>query len=448
MKDHKASTPIADFIEKYSDSGTLRFHMPGHKGKNVIGCESFDITEIAGADVLYGAEGIIAESEDVASELFGTAHTFYSTEGSTLLIKAMLALATAGKKGKKTVLAGRNAHKAFIYGCALLGIEPEWIYSESESICSCKISGNDVRAALEKMPEKPCAVYITSPDYLGNISNIKEISAVCREFDVPLLIDNAHGAYLKFLDEDIHPITLGADMCCDSAHKTLPVLTGGAYLHISKNASQSFKENARSVLSVFASTSPSYLTLLSLDRCNRYLFSDFKEELRKCVCDVEKLKKRLCQKGFVFSGDEKTKMVFDAKSSGYTGFELAGILRKNGCEAEFSDEDFMVLMITPKNTEDELVRLERIFEEITVKNPIKKEKICITQGKRMMPVRDAVLAVGKKIKVRDAVGKICAIPAVSCPPAIPIVISGEIITKDSVSLFEKYGIEEIEIVDE
>ena len=124
------TTPIADFVKAYAKRGVSRFHMPGHKGRSVIGCEGLDITEISGADVLYSPDGIIAESENNASRLFGSAHSFYSTEGSTLAIKAMLALikksAPVGRRTK--VLAARNVHKAFIYACALLDIDAEWIY--------------------------------------------------------------------------------------------------------------------------------------------------------------------------------------------------------------------------------------------------------------------------------------------------------------------------------
>ena len=125
-------TPIFDFVKAYADSNTSRFHMPGHKGKGPLGCERLDITEIDGADVLSHAEGIIAESERCAAELFGTAGTFYSAEGSTLCIKAMLAMAVGiSREGKiARVLAARNAHKAFIYACAMLDIDVEWIYPD------------------------------------------------------------------------------------------------------------------------------------------------------------------------------------------------------------------------------------------------------------------------------------------------------------------------------
>ena len=247
-------TPIVDFVDSYMSSHISRFHMPGHKGRDHLGFERYDITEIGGADTLYSADGIILESENNASKLFGTAHSFYSTEGASLAIKAMLALACSGCNGRPLIFAARNSHKSFVYACALLDADVKWMYSSStKHLCECMISAEGVRETLETSNKKPCAVYITSPDYLGNIADVMGIAEVCHSYDVPLLVDNAHGAYLKFLPESCHPIDEGADMCCDSAHKTLPVLTGGAYLHISKRADRSPR---RSPLSDVSPPSP------------------------------------------------------------------------------------------------------------------------------------------------------------------------------------------------
>ena len=135
------------------------------------------------------------------------------------------------------ILAGRNAHKAFLHACALLDVTPQWLYPEgSDSLCACPITAEGLETALSTAERRPMAVYLTSPDYLGGMLDIAALSAVCRAHGVPLLVDNAHGAYLKFLPHPAHPLDLGAALCCDSAHKTLPVLTGGAYLHIGKDA--------------------------------------------------------------------------------------------------------------------------------------------------------------------------------------------------------------------
>ena len=279
------NTPICDFVNKYAESEKARFHMPGHKGKGFLGTEHLDITEIDGADVLYNAKGIIKESQENASKLFGSEKTLYSAEGSSLSIRAMLYLALlyAKQSGRKPAIAAfRNVHKAFISASALLDIETQWIYPENQSgIISCGISPQNVDVLLTGIEEKPAALYVTSPDYLGNVQDIAGLSEVCKKHGILLLVDNAHGAYLKFLPQDIHPITLGADICCDSAHKTLPVLTGGAYLHISENAPDILYAEAERAMSLFASTSPSYLILQSLDIANKYMSDGYK---RKKLC--------------------------------------------------------------------------------------------------------------------------------------------------------------------
>ena len=232
--------------------------MPGHKGMGEV--ETFDITEIEGADVLYSPKGIIRESENNAARLFGTARTVYSAEGSSLSIRAMLDLAMLwGKEQGKgsTVLAARNAHKTFISGAALLDLDVEWIYGEGSTLCECEVGAAELDAKLEKMHragKSPFAVYLTSPDYLGNILDIRALSEVCRKYGVLCLVDNAHGAYLAFFENSMHPIALGAHMCADSAHKTLPVLTGGSYLHLSLGLPEWTYARADDAMALFAST--------------------------------------------------------------------------------------------------------------------------------------------------------------------------------------------------
>ena len=429
-----------------------RMHMPGHKGKGTLGIEKLDITEITGADVLYSADGIISESQRNAAKLFGTAATFYSTEGSTLAIKAMLALVhTENRKNRKTlILAQRNAHKAFINAAALLDLEVEWMYHDavSEHICSCVISADSVKKRLSLLSELPDAVYITSPDYLGNIADVAGISSVCDSFGIPLLVDNAHGAYLNFLDTSAHPIALGASMCCDSAHKTLPVITGGAYLHVAKKASR-YVDRAASIMSLFASTSPSYLIMQSLDLCNDILDSSYRTDLMRTVDRLNTLKSRIFEFGFEFSKSEALKLVINAKRFGYTGADLAEHLQEYMIEPEFVDEDYVVLMASTSTTERDFVRIETAFGTLKTKKPIlQTNNYNITPHKRGLSIRDAVFSPTQKLPVHEAVGRICAAPTVSCPPAIPIVVSGEIIEEGDVELFFKYGKTDISVVSE
>ena len=442
-------TPIYDFVQNYINSDAVRFHMPGHKGISHLGCEALDITEINGADVLYSPSGIIAESERNAASLFGSAQTFYSAEGSSLAIRAMLGTVCESRAGKRiTVLAARNAHKAFLYSCALLNIDIEWIFpSEFSHICASPITSDELRAKLGKMKEKPSAVYVTLPDYLGNIADIRGLSAVCDEFSLPLLVDNAHGAYLAFLQPSLHPIALGATACCDSAHKTLPVLTGGAYLHFSEKAPKEYIANARKYLSLFASTSPSYLILQSLDLFNAQA-KGYKEQLEICAEKVKNIKARISDLGFFFIGNEPMKLTVDAKRSGLSGDELGEALREQGIECEFSDPDYLVLMVTPENSERDFERLLAAFENITAREPIAPQKFELTAPRVAMSVREAILSPSRNIPVREAVGKVCAAPALSCPPAVPAVVSGEIIDESLVRLMEYYGTETIDIIDE
>ena len=285
------NTPVVDFVRRYAQQRTTRMHMPGHKGRGPLGCEERDITEIAGADELYEAEGIIAQSEANATQLFGTARTYYSTEGSSQCIRAMLHLALQmrpAKAGRPVLLAARNAHKALLYAAALLDFDIQWLWPAPDAagaLCTCPVEPEALSSALDELSAEsrtPFGVYLTSPDYLGFVQDVAGLSAVCHAHGLPLLVDNAHGAYLHFLKEGSrHPIQLGADLCCDSAHKTLPVLTGGAYLHLGPSV-QADEAAVRNALALFGSTSPSYLILQSLDAANAVLADSFREKLDIC----------------------------------------------------------------------------------------------------------------------------------------------------------------------
>lgn len=438
-----SKTPIADFIDSYIKSDFSRLHMPGHKGQTDF--EAFDITEIKGADSLYEANGIIAESEDIASKIFGTDHTFYSTEGSSQCIKAMLFLAVTGRKQKDKrplVLAARNVHKAFIRASALIDFDVEWLMPETtDSICSCTVSADSLRSRLSALPKKPCAVYITSPDYLGNIAQIKQLSKVCKEFDIPLLVDNAHGAYLKFAN--LHPIDLGADMCCDSAHKTLPVLTGGAYLHI-KN--KEYIKSARLALGLFGSTSPSYLILRSLDLANKYISEEISDELKKTLIKLKDLLVYINEIGLINKSAEPLKITLSAQSIGYSGFEIDKALRAEKIESEYADENFVVLMFSTKNSDEDFDRIKKALGALNHRESIKNVSLNLPKPKQKTTIREAYFSKQIEIDANGAENKICGISCVSCPPAIPIAISGELITKEHIKLFKKYGIKKINVL--
>ena len=420
--------------------------MPGHKGFGELG-ERFDLTEIAGADSLYDARGIIKESEENASGLFG-ANTFYSTEGSSHAIRAMLFLLTVYAKGqgkKPLVLAGRNAHKTLVGASALIDFEIEWLIPKDATYLSCPITADEIEARL-LANEKLSAVYLTSPDYLGNIASIGEIADVCHRHGVLLLVDNAHGAYLKFLPESLHPMDLGADMCSDSAHKTLPVLTGGAYLHISKNAPSYFCENAKNALALFGSTSPSYLILASLDAANRYISDGYREKLSRFVRKLETVKNELIENGHSVLDGEPMKLALSTKPYGYSGYELEKYLSEHNFTPEFADPDFIVLMPTPEISDAELERLKFTLIDFPRRDAILSKPPRIATPRRVMSPREATLTPSESIPVSAALGRVLASITVGCPPAVPILVSGEIIDEAAIKCFTYYGITECSVV--
>lgn len=440
-------TPIVSFLKSYQEKSPVRMHMPGHKGAGILGFEGMDLTEIYGADELFAAEGIIKESEQNASSLFGCP-TYYSTQGSTLCIQTMCTILCqdAKSKGKKPkILAGRNAHRSFIHAAALLDFEIEWLYGNSDYL-SCKIHAEDLEKAI--IESLPTAVYLTNPDYLGNLLDIQSLASVCKKHNVLLAIDNAHGAYLHFLEPSLHPIDLGADLCCDSAHKTLPVLTGGAYLHLSESLNQVWKNDVKHFMEYFSSTSPSYLIMASLDAANEVLDTTFRNSLSECVRSVASLKNTLVQHGYTILSGEPMKITISTKEFGYTGNEIANLLMECDIYPEFYDSDYIVLMPSPYNTKDDLKRLETCLCGIERKPILINKPPKLEQSKKAMNVRQALFSSSITLDVSKSLGQVCSSVTVSCPPAILPVIPGEVISESSIEVMKYYGIETVRVVKE
>ncbi len=439
------TTPVADFIEAYQNSGTVRLHMPGHKGKGAPE-NALDLTEIDGAGDLFAEKGIVAESEENASAVFGF-RTYYSTEGASLAIRTMLALAVSD--GNRTVLAARNAHRSYLSAAILLDLKTEWLCGNMPAgVLFCSVTPDQTERALWEMRRAgrlPAAVYITSPDYLGNMLDIRGIAAVCRRYHVLLLVDNAHGAYLRFLPESLHPMDLGADLCVDSAHKTLPVLTGGAYLHLSRSAEKRFADLVKETMALFASSSPSYLILRSLDLANPYLTA-FSGSLRTFLPQCSALKRRLKENGYELTGDEPLKLTLRTKPYGYTGDSFARILTGEALVPEFHDPDHLTCMLSPLNTTGELDRLADVLCAQPHRTQIDEKPPRFRLPERVLSPREAFFRPRERIPTRSACGRICASVSVSCPPAVPIVAAGERIDEGAVRLMLYYGTEEISVV--
>lgn len=460
-------TPIAAFCKEYGERDVTRFHMPGHKGEGPLGVEGLDLTEVKGADSLYEAEGIIAESEANAASLFGSRATFYSAGGSSQSVKAMCLLAVRQYNkdhfGKCTILAGRNAHKSFVQACQLIGFDVRWLHTEEDaySLCRCTITPDGLEQRLQLLRDEQvplAAVYVTSPDYLGNVLDISGLSEVAHAYGVPLLVDNAHGAYLKFLPEDQHPITLGADVCVDSAHKTLPVLTGGGYLHVSQTAPEGFENTAREAMCAFGSTSPSYLMLQSLDLCNAWLKEKGRAAFSEAVERVAALKDTLQSEGLSLLGDEPLKVTIDCVTSKLdAGTAFADRLRDFGVECEYADRDVVVLMFSPFNGEEDYEKLK-----VAVHMLMQVERIRQSSGealpKPQRPFLSALLPTVitkpydilarpvEAVPVSNSLGRIAADLSMGCPPAILPVVPGEKIDSGVVEILKYYGFETITVL--
>jgi hypothetical protein len=330
-----------------------------------------DITEIAGADSLYESCGIIRESEKNAEKLFKTGTTVYSTCGSTLCIQTMVYLMKIEKR--KLYYIG-NPHRAFFNTCKLLGVMPEKLEEDLENNSikfkedsaykfeenSEKIEKNSTYNSekLEKIfshnseklenffshnseknekklahnsinLEKNSAVYITSPDYFGNIIDVKKYKSKYETDNVKILVDNAHGAHLAFYEESRHPIHLGADLVCDSAHKMLPALTGAAYLH---SREPNMHKTLKDAMAMFGTTSPSYLILQSLDLCNVYLEKNIRNDIKRT-----------------------SKLLGDSKIHDCYHMVIKTIPQiSEHIVPEFMCEDYMILLFSPYNTNDEI----------------------------------------------------------------------------------------------
>ena len=351
------NTPLYDALLAHKNLKRASFHTPGHKNSNKVLPKylfELDFTELPDTDNLFEASGVIRESEEKTAKLYGAKRTLYSAGGCTLCIQTMLKLAVpfGGK-----VIASQMIHKSAVNTLSLLHAEVKWVFpqfSESDN-CLGQVVVEDVEEALNEVPDAAC-VYITSPDYFGNIADIKGIAEVCKKHKTPLLVDNAHGAHLKFLSKDIHPITLGADLVADSAHKTLPVLTGGAMLHI---ANKAYLKPAKEAMSIFASTSPSYPVMASLDIAMSWLKENAQKAYLKLEDDVAQIKAVAKSKGLIkeICNVDPTRLALHTTKLGFSGDEAAEYFRENGIEPEMSNHDTVVFIATPMNSDEDFSKL-------------------------------------------------------------------------------------------
>ncbi|MEG2769247.1 MAG: DegT/DnrJ/EryC1/StrS family aminotransferase [Oscillospiraceae bacterium] len=430
------NTPFFSKIKKLSKNKT-RFFVPGHKGNKTAippfaKILPFDITEINGADDLQNPHDTLLKSQENMAKLYEVGASVYSANGCTSCIEAMLA--TFLNEGDKVIMA-RNSHVSAVRGCAVLDLTPVWAFADGNNNFDTRQLSQMIKA------ENPKAVYITSPNYYGQLANVAQCAKVCEEFDIPLLVDNAHGAHLKFLVEDKHPVALGAAASADSVHKTLPCLTGSAVLQLKD---KTLAQKARWAVNFFSSTSPSYLLMCSIDLAvGKLLNGDIDFQSTELMCmKVKNALKNLCIKG---EQTDPLKITLVPAQTGHNVAEVVKALRRKNIEPEMIDDYHIVLMASPFNKENDfyaLVETLKPFVEGTGEMPT----VSGILPEPIISIRKATFAAKETVETQFSAGRIAGGIITPCPPGIPVVMPGEVITDEAVSLLIKSGIYFIDVI--
>lgn len=432
----KTTMSLTAFLGQYAENDTLRMHMPGHKGRTLpvnralAGAYAWDITEISGADSLFEADGILRAGERRTAALYGSGDTVWSAGGSTLCIQAMLAQM---KLEGRQVLAARTVHRAFLNACILLDLPVTWVMPQKGGLIDGQYAYADFETALQAQTAagKRTCLYVTSPDYCGNLQDIAGLAALCRQYDARLLVDNAHGAHLAFLAENCHPMALGADFCCDSAHKMLPALTGAAMLHCKTPCGMTMKQH----MTLFGSTSPSYPIMQSIEAAIADLEGQGIARIRTCAERAVQLRERFPQ--FDYLGDDPLHLSIRADGNAF-----AAALREQNIECEYADASRIVLLLSPMTTQDDFRRLETALQTIRPL-PAAIEPELPQDTRQVLSMREAALAPWECVPVEAAAGRICAPVQVPCPPAVPLLLPGERITEAWCEVLRFYGIRDV-----
>ena len=424
-------TPLYTALLNHRSLDRASFHTPGHKNNPLALPQdllSLDFTELPDTDSLFEASGPIAEAERLAAKLFHAERTCISAGGCTLCIQAMLRLA-APNGGK--VVCSRVLHRSAVNAMALLDIQPVWALPEN------------IVSAVESNPDAK-AVYVTSPNYYGQLLDIHAIAQACGKEDIPLLVDNAHGTHLMFTEPKLHPLSLGASMTACSAHKTLNVLTGGAWLNI---ADSRFADGAKDAMALFSSTSPNYAVMASLDLARAWLEAH-KNEYAALQQRVQRVKTAAREHGISLPDGltDPTRITLNTASIGLTGEAAAEIFRGAGVEPEYADGAHVVFIATPFNTESDFVRLEDAVDLLPARSPLPVGAGLVPLPPVRAGLRDAVLAASETVPLPSALGRIAAQAACPCPPGVPVVMPGEEITKEVLGFLQGYGFFSIKVL--
>ena len=417
------------------------FHMPGHKRNPQFlpaNLHELDQTEIPGLDNLAQPSGIIKATEEALAKMFGADYTHMLTNGSTCgITAAIMALA----KDKDTVILARNCHRSVYNGLVLSGAAPAYIYPD---VCANGlIGGVSASAAAQALAENPSAkaVVITSPTYEGFVSDISAMSSVCRKHNVPLVVDEAHGAHFNFSEFfPVSALELGADVVVHSLHKTLPALTQTALLHVKGNAVCLRK--LKNAINLIQTTSPSYIFMGVTDflrqeiLSNSTYFDNYTKKLahlREILHNLDTIHligRESCGQNSIFDID-LAKLVFTLDNM--CGYTLELTLRRNyGLQMEAAAKNHITAITTIADTDDGFARLAAALQEINKQPrdnsvPVYNNYSTIRPEIALSP-REALKHPAKSVPLQNSEGLICTEFIIPYSPGVPLIVPGEVIS--------------------
>lgn len=440
--------PIYDMLQE--SSGRRSFHMPGHKGRPPFGpvdVYALDTTELPVTDDLYCPERGIRRAEELYARAAGAAETIFLHNGSTAGIHVMVQL-YAGE-GDEVILP-RNAHLSAVNGCVLGGVRAAWIPVTTLPDGYAYIAEEDALRTMEEHPHAR-AILLTRPDFYGGCIPLERIVEKAHAMDMRVVVDEAHGAHLPWLEGIASAGEMGADAWVQSVHKTLPGLTGSAVLHL-KSAADA--PRAMRILRREQTSSPSFPLLMSIDDARAYMEGEGRERLNRLakaagmlrgalgVAGYEDAHGQWRRTGYAF---DPTRLVIHAPQGGAA---LAQSLRDRGVDVEMADVRRAVLILTCMDGPETLLPLLGLLREIPAYGrllPMPHAQRALPE--RAMELRPAVLADCEAVPLERAAGRVAAASAGLYPPGIPLVCPGEVIGKETANLLmaaghqERFGVE-------
>lgn len=425
-------------LKKYKRLHAARFHMPGHKADRkrfpLFKDAALDITELSFADCLENPDGLIAAAESDCAEILGAKRSFFLTDGSSSGIFAMLY--AVKRRGGKIVIA-RGAHKSVYNACAVLGIEPYILKGNELDGIALPPAAAEIEDIFKKEKDV-AAVLATSPDYYGNISDYAALRKICDRYGKLLLVDGAHGAYLKFDPDAAHRYAGEyADAWVDGAHKTLPTLTQGALLSVNR---EDLIPDLREGAGIFRTTSPSYPIMASIEYGVKYLSENGGQLIDAVKREFSLMKMRLKKRGVLFyEGSETLQFSVDFGGMGICPYLAEEQLEKRRIYPEMNDGRYILFYLSPLTRTHHLARLERAIRRIAKMRSLKDtydakpEQVC---GIKKFSYLAALAFRKESVPIAQAAGRIAARNAGATPPCFPVVVAGEQITEQAVELLK------------